>query len=128
MAKTFKYKDDLGNILGSSPEPFIEPVKEKSVEGFDDYLKLVTSDYAIYPEISPDSTPKYTVISKHSDSDVEFTQEKEKPEISETPVPQVPDVIASKMFEQSKMSTINTIYIGSLTVIGLYVLFRSMKY
>jgi hypothetical protein len=47
---------------------------------------------------------------------------------AETSVPQVPDVIASKMFEQSKMSTINTVYIGSLTMIGLYVLFRYMKY
>lgn len=128
MAKTFKYKDDLGNILNSSPEPFIEPVKEKSVEGFDDYLKLVTSDYALYAETSPDTTPKYTMISKHPDSDVELTKKEENPDISETLVPPVPDVIASKMFEQSKMSTINTIYIGSLTVIGLYVLFRYMKY
>ena len=47
---------------------------------------------------------------------------------AETSGPQVPDVIASKMFEQSKMSTINTVYIGSLTMIGLYVLFRYMKY
>ena len=128
MAKTFTYKDNLGNILCSSPEPFIKPSKEKSIEGFDDYLKLDTSDYAVYAETSPDTTPKYTMISKNRDSGVESTKKEEKPDITETPVPAVPDVIASKMFEQSKMSTINTVYIGSLTVIGLYVLFRYMKY
>jgi hypothetical protein len=131
MAKTFTYKDNLGNILGSSPEPFIEPVKEKSVEGFDDYLKLVTSDYALYAETSPDITPKYTMISKHPDYGLESDKKEEKEvqtDVSETQVPQVPDVMVSKMFEQSKMSTINTVYIGSLTVIGLYVLFRYMKY
>ena len=128
MAKTFKYKDDLGNILGSSPEPFITPLKEKSVEGFDDYLKLVTSDYAVYAETSPDTTPKYTIVSNNSDSEIDFTKKEENPDIAETPVPPVPDVIASKILEQSKMSTINKIYIGSLTVIGLYVLFRYIKY
>jgi hypothetical protein len=114
--------------LSSSPEPFIAPLKEKSVEGFDDYLKLVTSDYVVYAETSPDTTPKYTMISDHNDADIESTKKEKKPDISETPVPLVQDVVASKMFEQSKMSTINTIYIGSLTVIGLYVLFRYMKY
>jgi hypothetical protein len=128
MAKIFTYKDNLGNILSSSPEPFIKPSKEKSIEGFDDYLKLDTSDYAVYAETSPDTTPKYTMISKNRDSGVESTKKEEKPDIAETPVPAVPDVIASKLLEQSKMSPINTIYIGSLTVVGLYVLFRYLKY
>jgi hypothetical protein len=128
MAKIFKYKDDLGNVLDSSPEPFIGPSTEKSVEGFDDYLKLGVSDYAVYTETSPDTTPKYTMISKDPDSDVKIAKKEEKEVQTETPIPQVPDVVASKMFEQSKMSTINTVYIGSLTIIGLYVLFRYMQY
>jgi hypothetical protein len=152
MSRTFRYQDNLGNMLSSSPEPFIEPLKETTVDGFEDYLKLVMSDYAIYSETSPDTTPKYTMISKtqvspnnrsvqtaeasHVFNDPSLTEESESAKNAEkqslrdtesAPVP-VPDVIASKMFEQSKMSTINTVYIGSLTVIGLYVLFRYMKY
>lgn len=121
MAKTFRYQDNLGNILSRSPEPFMKISKETSIEGFEDYLKLNIDDYAVYSETSPDTTPKYTIISK-------IAEKEEHTDGAETSVPQVPDVIASKMFEQSKMSTINTVYIGSLTIIGLYVLFRYMKY
>lgn len=150
MAKTFRYQDNLGNMLASSPEPFIHQLKETVYDAFEYYMKLDMEDYAIYSETSPDSAPKYTMISK---SDVSpnnrssqtaeashifnsHTEENESAKNAEqqslqdttsTSVP-VPDVIASKMFEQSKMSTINTVYIGSLTVIGLYVLFRYMKY
>lgn len=150
MAKIFRYQDNLGNMLPSSPEPFIQPLKETSVDGFEDYLKLVMSDYDIYSETSLDSAPKYTMISKsevspnnRSSQTAEashvfnsLTEENESAKNAEeqslqddvlTSVP-VPDVIASKLLEQSKMSTINTVYIGSLTVIGLYVLFRYMKY
>jgi hypothetical protein len=152
MAKTFRYQDNLGNMLSTSPEPFIQPLKETTVDGFEDYLKLVMSDYAVYSETSPDTTPKYTMISKpqvspsnRSSQTAEsshvfnsYTEENESSKKAEeqslqdtasesVPVP-VPDVVASKMFEQSKMSPINTVYIGSLTIIGLYVLFRYMKY
>jgi hypothetical protein len=127
MAKRFKYQDDLGNMLDRSPEPFIQPLKETSVEGFEDYLKLDTPDYAVYAETSTDTAPKYTMISNPHDTSVKSSK-KENHEVTETSGPVIPDVIASKMFEQSKMSTINTVYIGSLTVIGLYVLFRYMKY
>jgi hypothetical protein len=149
MAKAFRYQDNLGNMLSSSPEPFIQPLKETSVDGFEDYLKLVMSDYAVYSETSPDTTPKYTMISKTEVSsnnrssqtaesshvfsytdESEATKKAEEQSLQDTTSAQVqvPDVIASKMFEQSKMSTINTVYIGSLSIIGLYVLFRYMKY
>ena len=149
MAKTFRYQDNLGNILSSSPEPFIQPLKETTVDGFEDYLKLVMSDYAVYSETSPDTTPKYTMISKTQVSpnnrslqtaesshvfsytdESEATKKAEEQSLQDTTSASlpVPDVIASKMFEQSKMSTINTVYIGSLSIIGLYVLFRYMKY
>jgi hypothetical protein len=124
MAKTFRYQDNLGNILSRSPEPFMQISKETSIEGFEDYLKLNIDDYAVYSETSPDTTPKYTMISKSAKKEEKEAQT----DGAETSGPQVPDVIASKMFEQSKMSTINTVYIGSLTMIGLYVLFRYMKY
>jgi len=149
MAKTFRYQDNLGNILSSSPEPFMKITKETLFEGFEDYLKLNIDDYAVYSETSPDTTPKYTMISKTQVSpnnrssqtaesshifsykeENEATKKAEEQSLQDTAsvsIP-VPDVIASKMFEQSKMSTINTVYIGSLSIIGLYVLFRYMKY
>jgi hypothetical protein len=149
MAKTFRYQDNLGNILSSSPEPFINQLKETIYDGFEYYMKLDMADYAIYSETSPDTTPKYTMISKTQVSpnnrssqtaesshvfsytdESEATKKAEEQSLQDTTSASlpVPDVIASKMFEQSKMSTINTVYIGSLTVIGLYVLFRYMKY
>jgi hypothetical protein len=154
MAKTFTYQDNLGNMLASSPEPFIHQLKETIYDGFEDYMRLDMADYAIYSETSPDSAPKYTMISQSQVSPNNrsaqtaessyvfnsYTEENESSKKAEeqslqddmptsgpTSVP-VPDVIASKLLEQSKMSTINTVYIGSLTVIGLYVLFRYMKY
>ena len=149
MAKTFRYQDNLGNMLSSSPEPFIQPLKETTIDGFEDYMKLVMSDYAVYSETSPDTTPKYTMISKTQVSpnnrssqtaetshifsykeENEATKKAEEQSLQDTTLVSVPvpDGIASKMFEQSKMSTINTVYIGSLSIIGLYVLFRYMKY
>uniref|UniRef100_A0A6C0K0G9 Uncharacterized protein n=1 Tax=viral metagenome TaxID=1070528 RepID=A0A6C0K0G9_9ZZZZ len=131
MAKPFRYQDNLGNMLSSSPEPFMKISKETSIEGFEDYMQLNIDDYAVYAETSPDTIPKYTMISKIQNMKAEPIKKDEKEEQTdntETPGPIVQDVIASKMFEQSKMSTINTVYIGSLTIIGLYVLFRYMKY
>jgi hypothetical protein len=141
MAKQFRYNDNLGNILNSSPEPVMGETKsiQTKYEGFEDYMKLDITDYEIYAETTPDKPAKYTMISKHQ-NDQSPTKKTTKSESKgyqdyddsymapAPPVPPVPDVIASKMFEQSKMSTINTVYIGSLTIVGLYVLFRYMKY
>ena len=140
MAKQFRYNDNLGNLLDSSPQPIMgETVSNKTkYEGFEDYMKLDITDYEIYSETSPDTPAKYTMISKPQNA-----QSPKKPEAQnkkmadeskgyqdydDSSMIPVPDVIASKMFEQSKMSTINTVYIGSLTIVGLYVLFRYMKY
>lgn len=146
MAKQFRYNDNLGNILNSSPEPVMGETKsiQTKYEGFEDYFNI--SDYELYSETSPDTPAKYTIISKPQPVQSPNKPEKEDLQPTEktceseykgyqdyddspvTKVPPVPDVIASKMFEQSKMSTINTVYIGSLTIVGLYVLFRYMKY
>ena len=143
MAKHFRYNDNLGNILNNSPEPVMGETKsiQTKYEGFEDYFNI--SDYEIYSETSPDTPSKYTIISKPqtvqspNNSEKENVQSTKKmggseskgyQDYDDSPMIQVPDVIASKMFEQSKMSTINTVYIGSLTIVGLYVLFRYMKY
>uniref|UniRef100_A0A6C0HI68 Uncharacterized protein n=1 Tax=viral metagenome TaxID=1070528 RepID=A0A6C0HI68_9ZZZZ len=143
---TFRFNDDLGNILARSPAPVMgktATVKTK-YEGFEDYMTVDISDYNIYSEKNPDISPKYTMISKaeylqtpdsseteSQNTNISGVDSKEYPDYDDVPIttaPPVPDVIASKLLEQSKMSTINTVYIGSLTVIGLYVLFRYMKY
>jgi hypothetical protein len=145
MAKQFRYNDNLGNILNSSPEPIMGETSSNKTkyEGFEDYMKLDISDYDLYSEVSPDTPAKYTMISKPQPGQSPNKPEKEQgqptkktggseskgyQDYDDPPMIAVPDVIASKMFEQSKMSTINTVYIGSLTIIGLYVLFRYMKY
>jgi len=146
QSNIFRFNDDLGNILARSPVPVMgntATVKTK-YEGFEDYTTLDITDYEIYSEKTPDISPKYTMITKAEYNQTADTSENESqnanisggdsneyPDYHDAPItkaPPVPDVIASKLLEQSKMSTINTVYIGSLTIIGLYVLFRYMKY
>jgi len=140
MLKTFTFQDNLGNMLSSSHKPYTPQTTTSQIEtvfeGFEDYMK-VDNDFAIYSETSPDTVPKYTMISKPTTPTQPHNQiyktEKEVQTDEDTDdvpsaVPQVQDVIVSKFLEPSKMSTINTIYIGSLSIIGLYVLFRYMKY
>ena len=127
MSKTFRFNDDLSSILGSSPEPFVQSIKETLFDGVDDYSELDITDYSIYADNTSENTPNYTLISGKKEKD-EKSGNKDQNEDGNKQVPKVQDVIASKMFEQSKMSTINTVYIGSLTIIGLYVLFKYMKY
>jgi hypothetical protein len=145
MAKQFTFQDNLGSILSSSPKPFFNTLDESVYDGFEDYMKLDMSEYDIYSENANESPyKKYTIISKHQQTPIltrsntispnsrmkkneQLEKEVQTDTVSES-VPQVPDVFASKIFEESKMSTINTVYIGSLTIIGLYVLFRYMKY
>jgi len=111
---------------------------------FEDYISLDKSDYAIYSEKSKD-TPyaKYTIISQHPESDsVQSQPDSDHIHIegiepissnlyhnilTDTNEPVIKDVIVSKQFEESYMSTINRVYLGSLTIVGLYVLFRYLK-
>ena len=156
MSKLFTYKDNLGSLLKRSPQPFESPVSDpiydgfsnisrKELEGFqetsefEDYVSLSNSDYAIYSEKSKD-TPyaKYTIISHPPVNPSAPTQpdsdhvHRDGMQISPTlhnqsNEPLIKDVIVSKQFEESYMSTINRVYIGSLTIVGLYVLFRYLK-
>ena len=164
MLKKFTFQDNLGNMLSSSHKPYTPQTTTTQIEtvfeGFEDYMNI-DNDYAIYSETSPDTVPKYTMISKPTLSFDKLspdnhrtptlvpssgvltipTQPHEQIHTSEkevqtdkdnddfpNEVPAVQDVLVSKLLEQSHMSTINTIYIGSLSIIGLYVLFRYMKY
>lgn len=145
MAKLFTYQDNLGSMLSSSHEPFTKQLNETVYDNYEDYMKLDMSDYDIYSENSRENpTQKYTVISKNpfnlhksltplqnigsiNDLGTDNKDESSSDDDSDN-TPQVPDVIASKLLEQSSMSTINNVYIGSLTILGLYVLFRYMKY
>jgi len=103
-------------------------------------------NFAIYSEKSKD-TPyvKYTMVSQHPENIPQASPnvlggndhvhrdglqlstdnlEYDGPRDNE---PIIKDVIVSKQFEESYMSTINKVYIGSLTIVGLYVLFRYLK-
>ena len=126
MEKQFTYLDNLGRILQSSPEPFQNPTQnEKPIEGFENYSNVASNNYDIYSETLPDNTSKYTLISLIPKSCEKNAQMKQKQ--LDLSTPEVPDVIASKMYEESKMSVINTVYVGSITIIGLYVLFKILK-
>ena len=138
MLKTFTFQDNLGNILSNSHKPYTPQTTTTQIEtvfeGFEDYMKI-DNDYAIYSETSPDTVPKYTMIStpinpNQIQEQIHKTETEGQSDEHDLPseVPQVQDVLVSKLIEPSKMSTINTIYIGSLSIIGLYVLFRYMKY
>jgi hypothetical protein len=101
-------------------------------------------EYGLYSETSPDSIQgKYTVISKrpetptfeseHSEENTAHESDDEHIDdhAAETPELNVNKAQVDKMpndIQLEQMSTINTIYIGSLTIVGLYVLFRYLKY
>lgn len=72
--------------------------------------------------VSGQTKPTYTAVSAKEDSDSETEEEGEKDEKSE-----VLDVIAVKQFHQSKMDRMSQFYMGSLTVVGLYILFRYLR-
>lgn len=127
-----------GSILsGKDVSSKIEQEGYASLYDNDDYISLDHSDYAIYSETSTEIPYKtYTVISQHSyPNDTIFTSVDEFPTNqsilvdNEPPFdePYIKDIIVSKQFEESYMSTTNRVYIGSLTIIGLYVLFRYLK-
>lgn len=140
MLKKFTFQDNLGNILSSSHKPYTPQTTTTQIEtvfeGFEDYMNI-DNDYVIYSETSLDTVPKYTMISKPTlpnqdqeqihKTETEVQSDEDNDDLPNE-VPSVQDVLVSKLLEQSHMSTINTIYIGSLSIIGLYVLFRYMKY
>jgi len=65
-------------------------------------------------------------------SPIEGEQEESSDDEGEQVEPEKPeygslDVIAVKQFHQSKMNITSQIYVGSLTILGLYVLFRFLR-
>lgn len=152
MSDSFSY--NLASFLKSSPHPYelksTNPMYEgfadtykTEVEGYsslhdnEDYISLDHSDYAIYSEKSKDSPyEKYTIISHNSlplnniNTNMDGVSVNEPILVHNAPKadePLIKDVIVSKQFEESYMSPMNRIYIGSLTIVGLYVLFRYLK-
>ena len=126
----FRVDDSLASIITKSVKPFLN---DKTLnESFEDYVKVSDTDYGVYKETSINSIfPKYTMVSSNPTAqpdDDSSDEENEEPKHEPTVVPSIRDVIASKQMEESKMSTINTIYIGSLTIVGLYILFRYLKH
>jgi hypothetical protein len=144
----FTYKDTLGSILKKSFSPFIEPMKETVYESTEGFMEFDMFEYGVLSEKSIE-TPhsKYTIISTHPETKEEKKDDVHNQETMDNTANinrdetneklhrdssigrvHLADVIASKQFAQSHMSTMNTVYIGSLTIVGLYVLFRYMKY
>ena len=120
MQKSFTYLDNLGHLLKSSPEPFANHVLQSHAEeGFENYDKSASIQYDIYAETSPDIISKYTMISRIPDS-----SKKSQPTRDETDIDSPTSPSPDKMEKPPKMSIINTVYIGSLTIVGLYVLFK----
>lgn len=131
----FKVNEDLGSIFTKSFNPLLSDNRNES---FEDFIKLDNTDYGIYNEISTDTNiPKYTVITskgnkeKHvtlkenDNSDNAYDSDYNFSEIDDSESDKKNDSNSSE--NESKMSNINTIYIGSLTIIGLYVFFRYWK-
>ena len=131
----FKVNEDLGSVFKKSYNPVIS---DNLNESFEDFIKLDNTEYGIYNEISTDTNiPKYTVITskgnkeKHvtmkendnSDNSYESDYNFSEMDDSELDIKSV----SKSSEDESKMSNINTIYIGSLTIIGLYVFFRYWK-
>lgn len=89
----------------------------------------LTSDYTL-TEI--EHTPSFTMAQtnkskfyvpvsvKESDSDHENTKDDDA---KQDPL----DVIAVKQFHQSKMDFVNQVYVGSLTILGLYIVYKYLR-
>jgi hypothetical protein len=106
------------NLLAKTNEPVPLDRKQPS-----DYM-LSDLDYDTtipFSMVSGQTKPTYTAVSAKEDSDSETESEEE----DETP--DVLDVIAVKQFHQSKMDRMSQFYMGSLTVVGLYILFRYLR-
>ncbi len=139
-------KPNTGKSDGSalSEEDALSKIEQEGYASLyenDDYISLDHSDYAIYSETSKETPYKtYTVISQHSYPEYPIPtswdgfQDNQTILVHNDPAaqdepdePYIKDIIVSKQFEESYMSTTNKVYIGSLTIIGLYVLFRYLK-
>uniref|UniRef100_A0A6C0D4H0 Uncharacterized protein n=1 Tax=viral metagenome TaxID=1070528 RepID=A0A6C0D4H0_9ZZZZ len=57
----------------------------------------------------------------------ESSDDEDEPVESETPEYGSLDVIAVKQFHQSNMDITSQIYVGSLTILGLFILFRFLR-
>jgi hypothetical protein len=99
------------------------------------YSDLDTDDslppFYMSPEVSSLNPRRYKKLTNILSIDPSISEENEErdDEIVEPETPEYGslDVIAVKQFHQSKMDLPSQIYVGSLTIIGLFVLFRYFR-
>ena len=91
------------------------------------------SDYML-SDLDYDTTPAFSMVSGQTKTKSTYTAVLKKEEDSDSDSEEeseeksdVLDVIAVKQFHQSKMDGASQFYIGSLTVVGLYILFRYLR-
>ena len=89
------------------------------------------SDYML-SDLDYDTTPAFSMVSGQTKTKPTYTAVLKKEEDSDSEEESeeksdVLDVIAVKQFHQSKMDGASQFYIGSLTVVGLYILFRYLR-
>jgi hypothetical protein len=116
----------------NTPQPF---------DSSDDYVFADVNDdtHVQYSTIEyKPETQKYQYIALSEKIDSEYAEESDEEsdedsveesdkEINKKPESGSMDVIAVKQFVQSKMDLPNQIYFGSLTILGLYILYRLMR-
>jgi hypothetical protein len=107
----------------SQPVPF---------ETSGDYMFAELEENVSYPQftMAPTDKPKYYVpvspmMDNNEDTKSEESEESEVDEVSNEYAPL--DVIAVKQFHQSQMDFTNQLYAGSLTALGLYILYRYLR-
>ena len=117
-------------LANSEPLPF---------DGSDDYMLMdldydtSTPPFVMTMGQTRNQPAKYVVpmASMTSEKEEEESSDEDEelpgPVESENPAYGSLDVIAVKQFQQSKMEPLSQFYVGSLTVVGLYILYRYLR-
>jgi hypothetical protein len=103
-------------------------------DGSEEYM-LMDLDADTPPFVMTMAQAKYVIpaanIQEKEDEDSSDSSSEDDdlpgPVESENPAYGSLDVIAVKQFQQSKMEPLSQFYVGSLTVVGLYILYRYLR-
>lgn len=113
------------NLANNEPVPF---------DGSEEYmlmdLEYDTSTPSFVMTMNPNvnKPAKYVAsVAKDAEEDEEDETDLPGPVESENPTYGSLDVIAVKQFQQSQMEPLSQFYVGSLTVVGLYILYRYLR-
>jgi len=77
--------------------------------------------------LNPHRYKKLTNILLPLEGETEMDESSDEEEDESVPEYGSLDVIAVKQFQQSKMDITSQIYVGSLTILGLFILFRFLR-